>query len=68
MKNFQKIQRKIILQNKIQNFLFFPKILQKIILDQKHSYMDQKSGNFETIDFFLQNATNVVFKEILLPD
>ena len=66
VKKFQKKSKKNIFTKKFQNF-FFPKILQKIILDQKHSSVDQKCGNFETIDFFLQNATNVVFKEILLP-
>ena len=65
-KSLKKIKEKYFYQ-KISEFFFFPKILQKIILDQKHSSVDQKCGNFETIDFFLQNATNVVFKEILLP-
>ena len=66
VQKFKKNQRKIFLPKNFRIF-FFPKILQKIILDQKHSSVDQKCGNFETIDFFLQNATNVVFKEILLP-
>ena len=62
VQKFKKNQRKIFLPKNFRIF-FFPKILQKIILDQKHSSVDQKCGNFETIDFFLQEGLeNFIFR------